>query len=336
MSAEVDGLLVTDLDRSGLFAHPSATAEMVERFGVPGSADPARVLLSRVLGGFENEVLASRGLDIGYASWRGVPLSWRSPVQDARPVDQPSGSTWLSRFTGGLLTTCGPFNIGGEHGDQGLHGDFSHRPAGRVASGSRGSRTWVTGTVEAQHMFGASVTIDRSIESEAGPGFARIAVTDTVENTGRIAAPVAMLYHVNIGPPVAVPGAVVRVPSDSWTPSREVKQVPVPSPLPEPCDEIIEAVFTHSAIREDADGWARAVVSRPGSAIELEVAWKPEGLPHLHQWVYPTAGRWALAIEPATAPLFGVERESSGRGIPLLEQGGFRRHEIMITARESS
>lgn len=117
---------VDDLARSGLLAHPSALAEVVERFGVPGSADPARVLLSRVLGGFEHEVIASRGLDIGHASWRGVPLSWRSPVQDARPVDQPAGSSWLSRFTGGLLTTCGPFNVGGAYGDHGLHDDFSH------------------------------------------------------------------------------------------------------------------------------------------------------------------------------------------------------------------
>lgn len=331
----MDGLHVADLARSGLFAHRSAMAEVVERFGIPGSADPARVLLSRVLGGFEHEMLASRGLDIGHASWRGVPLSWRSAVQDARPLDQPSGSSWLSRFTGGLLTTCGPFNIGGAHDGQGLHGDFSHRPATRVASGSRGSQTWVTGAVEVQHMFGASLTIERTIESEAGPGFARITVTDEVENSGRVAAPVAMLYHVNIGPPVAVPGAVVRVDSDGWTPSAGVKQVPVPSPLPEPCDEIVEAVFTYSGTRHDADGWARAVVRRPGSAIELEVAWKPQGLPHLHQWVHPTAGRWALAIEPATAPLFGAEREGPGRGIPLLEPGASRRHEIMITAREA-
>ncbi|MGN6125219.1 MAG: aldose 1-epimerase family protein, partial [Humibacter sp.] len=79
MSANVDGLSVDGLRVSGLLPHSSWAAEVVERYGVPGSMDAARVLESRVTGGFDHEVLASRGLDIGYAAWRGVPLAWRSP-----------------------------------------------------------------------------------------------------------------------------------------------------------------------------------------------------------------------------------------------------------------
>lgn len=336
MSARVDGLGVSDLSASGLLTHPSAVADVVERFGVPGGADPARVLLSRVAGGFEHEVIASRGLDIGYAAWRGIPLSWHAPVRDARPLDRPAGSAWLSRFTGGLLTTCGPFSIGADDGVHGLHGDLSHRPATRVISRTDGGRTIVSGAVEALDLFGPSLTVERTISSDAGPGYARLTVTDSVTNTGPVPAPVAMLYHVNIGPPLAVPGARVRVDAAGWSFREDVPEVPTPAELPPPCRRVVEAVTAYAGVRADADGWAHALVTRPGSSIELDVAWRHESLPYLHQWIYPTAGRWALAIEPASAALFGSESVDAERSAPVVPPNGTRLHEIMITAREAA
>ena len=61
MSGRVDGVAVAELAAARLLTHPSAEAEVVERFGVPGSPDPARVFTSRVLGGFEHEVHAILG-----------------------------------------------------------------------------------------------------------------------------------------------------------------------------------------------------------------------------------------------------------------------------------
>ncbi|MGV9195304.1 DUF4432 family protein [Microbacterium sp. MC2] len=329
----MDGLTVASLADAHLLAHTSAPAEVVERFGVPGSNDPARVFLSRVMGGFEHEILASRGLDIGYASWRGVPLAWRSPVQDARPLDQPTGSSWLSRFIGGLLTSCGPFHIGAATAEHGLHGDFSHRPAARIVADARNARTVVTGAVEVHDLFGGSVTIQRTIESYAGADFARISVHDRVENTGPVSVPVQMLYHVNIGPPVAVPGTRVQVDADNWQPRSLVTAVPAPSPLPPVCDAVVEAVFAHTGIRTGADGWAHAVVARPGSGLEVDVAWEPQGLPYMHQWVYPTRGRWALALEPATVPLTPLAATTDS-GDAAVGPNQSRDHRIMITVRE--
>lgn len=335
MSARIDGSAVDELVKNGLVAHRSVTADVTERHGIPGSTDPARVLLSRVLGGFEHETIASRGLDIGYAAWRGIPLSWQSPVADARPVDQPSGTAWLSRFTGGLLTTCGLFNIGEDDGRHGLHGDVSHRPAARVTSRSRGSMTEVAGAIEAHDVFGPSLSVERTITSDAGPAWARLTITDVIENTGPLPAPVAMLYHLNIGPPLAVPGSTVSVDAEGWSFASPISKISTPSVLPEPCARVVEAVAVYQGIQPDDEGWSHALVSGPRSTIELDIAWKGEGLPHLHQWIYPTAGRWALAVEPSSAPLFGPERESADRGVPVLQPGGIRRHEIMITAREA-
>lgn len=336
MSARIDGLGVSELLASGLFAHPSATTNVVERFGVPGSTDPSRVFIGRLLGGFEHEVIASRGLDIGYAAWRGIPLSWTSPVRDARPLDRPAGSAWLSRFTGGLLTTCGPFHIGEDDGVHGLHGDFSHRPATRVSAQTGDGRIDVSGVIEAHDLFGPSVSIERTISSEAGPDCARLTVTDRVSNTGSVPAPVAMLYHLNLGPPVAVPGTRVLVDSSGWRFHENVPEVPTPSVLPSPCHRVVEAVAEYTGVRADDDGWAHAVVGRPGSGIEVDVAWRRETLPHLYQWIYPTEGRWAVAIEPASAPLFAAASGDTRAGAPLLPANGTRLHEIMVTVSEAA
>ena len=308
----------------------------MERHGVPGTPDPARVFTSRILGGFEHEVIASRGLDIGHTTRRGVPISWRSPVRDARPLDRPAGTAWLGRFTGGLLTTCGPFTIGEGDATHGLHGDFSHRPATGVTARTSPGTTIVTGTIEAHDLFGPSLSVERSIVSEAGDGFARLRVTDDIRNTGRMQATAAFLYHVNIGPPVVVPGSAVDIAAETWRAAVDVAEVPDPLVLPPVADLPVEAVFEHVGVRADADDWSRAVVARPGSPLSVEVAWRPDGLPHLNQWVHPTAGRWAFAIEPSSAPLFGPDREGEGRGAPRLAPGESRRHEIMITVREAA
>jgi galactose mutarotase-like enzyme len=335
MSGSVDGIPVSALIAEGLLAHPSAIAEVIERTGVVGSPDPSRVLVGRVLGGFEHEVVASRGLDIGYISWRGVPLAWRSPVQDARSLDSVVGSKWLSRFTGGLLTTCGPFNVGPAHGEEGLHGDFSHRPAGRVTAWIDHGATHITGVIESQNLFGPSLTIERTIVTTADTDSARLTITDDVHNPGPIDTNVALLYHLNFGAPLVVPGTTVTIDAQGWTAREPVASVPDPSVLPPACAQIVEAVFEYQTVKVDCDGWSHAIIRRPESRLVVEIAWKSAGLPYLYQWIFPTRGRWALAIEPASAPLFGDARNDPMHGAPVLPPGQHRHHEIIITIREA-
>lgn len=336
MSARVGDLTVADLERSGLLTHATAIADVTERYGVPGSNDPARVFVSRVLGGFEHEVIASRGLDIGYTSWRGIPISWHSPVRDARPLDKPAGADWISRFTGGLLVTCGPFNIGEDDGIHGMHGDFSHRAAASVAARECDGGTAVSGSIEVSDLFGPSLAVERTILSESGDGFARLTVTDRVRNAGRVPAHVAMLYHLNFGAPLVAPGSRVSVDAEHWRFAQDVPEVPTPTVLPPACDRMVEAVASYSNVHEDKDGWAHAVVSRQGAGIDLDIAWRPSALPYLYQWIYPTKGRWALAIEPASAALFANDALGPEGAAPNVPPGGSRLHEISITARDAA
>jgi hypothetical protein len=58
--------------------------------------------------GLRFTVLLDRGLDIGPAEYRGIPLAWISPTGFAHPARfEPDGFGWLRSFGGGLLTGCG-------------------------------------------------------------------------------------------------------------------------------------------------------------------------------------------------------------------------------------
>ncbi|PJJ55800.1 DUF4432 family protein [Compostimonas suwonensis] len=328
--------------RRGLYGRDTPLASVTDRLGVPGTADPARVLHARVADGLDVEVLPGRGFDIGDAYHRGTPLSWFSPVADTRPLDSPRGEEWLRRFTGGLLTTCGLGNIGparegdGMQGGEGMHGRASHTPATgiRHRTGARDGETAVTleATIDSIELFGPSLRMERTIESAVDAhGVARLHVRDVVENIGALGAPLSLLYHLNLGAPLVVPGTTVRVPGASARPREPHVEIPDAATLPPPCDTIVDAVFEHAHPHLDAEGFAHASVTQPGGGMRLDVAWSAVTLPRLYQWVFPTRGRWALALEPATAPLFGPGRDEPHAGAPLLAPGERRRHELRIT-----
>src|ERR1700687_188995 len=58
--------------------------------------------------GFAFDVLPGRGMDIGFAEYRGMPLCWRSPTGEiAAAFYERADDGWLRGFSGGLMETCG-------------------------------------------------------------------------------------------------------------------------------------------------------------------------------------------------------------------------------------
>jgi hypothetical protein len=327
-----------DLTRAGLFGREQAVAHITDRLGMPGSGDPARVLTARVAGGLSFDILPGRGFDIGDAHLAGAPLSWFSPIADGRPLDDPRGRSWLNRFTGGLLTTCGPGNIGPPVTEtQGLHGVAGQLPASdityRVQHHPDGSVVELSATVEWASLFEPSLRLHRTISSGVDTtGAAYLHVHDVISNTGVVSAPVAMLYHLNLGAPLVVPGSTVRIGGRTPVLREPCAAVPDAAVLPEPSSDLTEAVFEHPEPPVDADGFSTALIDRPDGRLALRISWSADTLPRLYQWVLPTRGRWALGIEPATAPLFGPDRDLPNQGSPLLEPGGQREHHLKLFA----
>src|SRR5260370_30434008 len=87
--------------------------------------------------GLTFSVLPGRGMDIGFAEYRGMPLCWRSSTGEvAAAFYEPAGEGWLRGFSGGLMATCGLTTAGWPSNDNGqalpLHGRASYLPAPNV------------------------------------------------------------------------------------------------------------------------------------------------------------------------------------------------------------
>lgn len=314
---------------SGLVARPSGVATVRELHD-PLPAGVGRVVDVRVMGGIDVELLPDRGLDVGAAWYRGTPLSWTSPVGRGTPLDRPRGGDWIDRFRGGLVTTCGTDAIGPATDDAGLHGRHSHLPATDVRTehvrDGDATVVRVSGTVEDVTMFGRRVVVERTVETRTDSP--ALVLRDLVHNTGFQPVALPLLYHVNLGAPLVVPGSRVRSGAARVDAREPVDHVPDASTMPEPGDGVAEAVFEHHGLPV-VDGVASVVVTSPSWDVAAVVSWRSDAMPRLYQWVWPTRRGWALAVEPSTAALFGPDR-GTGAGAPLLAPGATLRTELTV------
>ena len=147
-----------------------------------------------------------------------------------------------------------------------------------------------------------------------------VCVTDTVRNEGVLAAPTALLYHVNFGAPTVLPGTRVLVEASGVGEREPCPSVPSEKELPQPTDQMTEAVFEYDGVPV-VDGVATARLRTPGMDRDVELTWTADTLPRLCQWVFPTRGGWALALEPGNAPMWGPDRSGEGDGAPVLVPG---------------
>src|SRR5262252_7846472 len=109
-----------------LFGRQWTRRELLERVGDVSQLGGARMVMLaegpesgvqvaefRTGSGLAFSVLPGRGMDIGFAEFRGMPLCWRSSTGEvAAPHYEPRGEGWLRGFSGGLMTTCGLITAG--------------------------------------------------------------------------------------------------------------------------------------------------------------------------------------------------------------------------------
>lgn len=252
------------------------------------------------------EVVVDRALDIAGARVDGIPIGWRSPVPIVAPwyVEQ-HGFGPHRGFFGGLLTTGGPDHIGPPATRSAerfgyaarvedafpMHGRLSGAPAVLHGYGIDSSATpvaWVEGEVQIVSVFGENLVLIRRVELRYGDTTVR--VRDRLSNRGYASSPLALLYHVNAGWPVAAPGALIEVPGAHG---------PL-EPLEEPRDGEAERVRLHPA----GPGRATASITHaigPSERVGMRVRWDADVLPQLVEWrLLRGAGHYAVALEPTS------------------------------------
>lgn len=280
-----------------------------------------RVLSVSLYGGLQTNIHLDRGIDIGDTWYKGQLISWVSPTREGEALEKPSEFQWLERFNGGLLVTCGMENVGAPLDGHGLHGTFSHRRGNDINFHREIKDDSVifelTGTISELRIFGRRISCYRTIRLESSPRGAKVSVSDRIVNEGLAPEPVAILYHVNLSPPLYLPGAKVAVNAKSYSPREEHPDVHTPEIIGKSLAYETEAVYEYFDFLA-AEG--EATVSNDNSHT-VKVKWDRKNLPRFFQWIYPSKGGWALGLEPSNAPMWGSERESESRGMRILQSG---------------
>ena len=294
--------------RSELMAHVGDISQLggvrlAELADGPGRG--VRVADFRSGDGFNFTVLLDRGMDIGQAEYRGVPLAWNSAVGPVAPAfHEPTGSGFLRTFHGGLLTTCGLTQVGVPNVDLGeelgVHGRISHIPARLRSCNDRWDGDdyvfWVQGQMREASLFGHNLLLTRTITCRLGEP--KLTIEDRVENQGSAPAPHMILYHFNPGFPIL--SAQSRLDVSSTVQPRDAVAAPGlarHNRFEAPTPGYAEQVFYHQ-VAADTEGFAQAALVNPDLGLALQVRYRQRELPWLVEWKQVGIGAYVLGIEP--------------------------------------
>jgi len=303
-----------------LFGRAWTRAELLERVGDVSQVGGARAVSLaegpeagvqaaevRTGSGFAFTVLPGRGMDIGFAEYRGMPLCWRSATGEvAAAFYEPAGEGWLRGFSGGLMATCGLTTAGWPSVDEGvalpLHGRASYLAARNVWIDGEWQGDeyvmWVQGRTRETVVFGDNVRLSRRVWARLGES--RLFIDDVVENLGHRRVPHLLAYHINVGFPLLDEGSELISSAEQIEPMTDefaygLETWPQYGP---PRADWRATVMVHRP-RADASGWAQTALVNRRLALGVYVKQRPEQLPFLWQWKQLGQGAYVAGIEPA-------------------------------------
>ncbi len=283
--------------------------------------------------GLDLTVVADRGLDISYMSYKSVPVSWRSAVPETSPAFFESrGLEFLKTFYGGLLTTCGLTYMGAPSVDQGeelgLHGRISNLSAESVCADGEwvqdDYRMVVRGKVREASVFGPKLQLSRKISTWMSSPM--VTIEDEVENIGSQTYPLMVLYHINIGFPILDNSAELIEPKAKvWARDEEAEKGKKDfNRFCEPVKGYSEQVFFHD-IKEDGRGFGNAAIINPdfdrGRGLGVAVRFKKDSLPNLAQWKMMGEGEYVCGLEPTNSWPRGRDVERKEGTLKFIEPG---------------
>lgn len=260
----------------------------------------------RTAAGLRFTVYLDRGMDIGPAEYKGIPLAWVSPTGPAAPAFyEPQGFGWLRSFHGGLLTTCGLTQVGPpaeDNGEQlGLHGRISNTPARQVGQGDEWNGDtytfWIEGRMREVSVFGHNLELRRRISAQLDEP--RLVIEDQVTNMGDAPSPHMILYHINLGFPLLQAESRLVAPSEEVIPRDEVaaQGIDQHTQFQAPTPRYAEQVFFHR-MRAERDGYVKVMVVNQTLKLGLQLRYRQQELTEFTQWKQMGWGTYTLGIEP--------------------------------------
>jgi hypothetical protein len=296
-----------------------------------------RIAQVRTGSGLDFTVLLDRAMDIGTATYNGMPLAWQSGTGAANPSRyEPDGTGWLRTFHGGLLALCGISQAGSPvpnldpvYGEPlGLHGRIGAVPAHDVRvervwqTAPDGEELWLmrlSGCVDEVSLFGHRLRLERTLEFT--PGTPRFTIRDSVRNMGGQPAPLMVLYHCNFGWPLVEPESTLSSPASQIVPRDEAARAGLAtwSAITAPVAGYAEQVFFHQVAANSGEQTVRISNLRLG--ITAALTFDTATLPYLTQWKQLGFADYTIGLEPGNCIPEGRVRAREYGRLQMLSPG---------------
>lgn len=317
-----------------------------------GPARGVRSLEFRTGTGFAFKVAIERGMDVGYAEYKGTSLAWIPPTMLPGPwyFEQQSGFGWLRTALGGLNTSAGMIHIGNPETDDvsyynfparasetyGVHDRMAMLPGQLTRYGER----WegdecvleAEGRVVQAQAYGENLVLTRRYTARLGES--RFFMHDEIENAGFLPTKHMLLYHMNIGFPIVDDG------SELIAPVTKPPAIPdgLPSSDPNEYSRFIapqkdwQLQGFELDMAAEPDGSVPVAIVNPALGAGgqgLYVVYNQKQMPVYLEWRMMGEGQYAVGIEPCTNT-FGREIARKLGQLIVLQPGDKRVYDLEV------
>lgn len=288
-------------------------------------------------------VLCDRGMGVWRIWHDDLEIGWPSPVQGPVhpkfvPLDEADGIGWLSGFDE-LLCRCGLESNGPpEWSADGklrhmLHGRIANRPAHLVEvalDGDRGELS-VSGVVDEARLFGNKLRLRSTVRTEFGSS--KLTIVDEISNPWAEPADLELLYHINLGPPLAAPGSRFEAPIAMAAPrdAAAIAAIDAWRDYPAARPGTPETVL-YMQLAADAAGGTGVLLAEPAGQRGLSISFQRGQFPYFALWKNPIAvsDGYCTGLEPCiNFPNVKSFEQAQGR-VASVSPGETRRFEIEL------
>ncbi len=303
-----------------------------------GKSKGMRAIDIKTGGGLSYTVLPDRGLDIAWAEYKGIPISFISKSGIASPqyfcTDK---SVWGESFYGGLLTTCGLMQVGNgcvyKQRKYNAHGKISN-----IACEKEGIiHEWekdelimgVKGIMNESLLYRENLQLRRTITSKLGEN--KIHINDVVENNGFQREPLMMLYHINFGYPFLGEDTFLDIPSEDIIPVGDTKQEDTQEydRFHQPKANYSSKVFHHK-LKGDREGNVCCKIINNKFNFGVSIEFNNKQLWNFTQWKNLCQGDFVVGLEPCNNYGMGIENEEQNGSLEYIEPGESREFNVII------
>jgi hypothetical protein len=314
-----------------------------------GPARNTRALLVNTGGGLRYRILPDRGLDIDQAFFNqhSLTLLAHKGVTPPQADALRHGLDWLRGFGVGLMTSCGPTNIGGpttDNGEEvGLHGPHSGTAStieSVVQPNPRMGRMEmsVTAIVRYGAFYGPCIELRRTITSKLGENW--IDVRDDFFNAGNEDQPHGWLLHMNFGYPLCDEGSRFCYDAERIEPlpdpaAREwfgradasYKRVPAPLKAHHGPNSVVAYLYPRA---KSPGGEATVGIVNEKLGFGVAVHYNTHEFPRLANWQHWGEHEYVGALEPTTGGVEGRDKDRERGWLQTLAAGGRRSYHYRV------